>query len=180
MALLPDRLSDGDIYLRRWRPEIIDEMLEAVETSQTELRFWMPWAQGTPSREELLRVLTNGQELFDANKEWNYVIFENSSGELVGAGGLHFMEDPDCPEIGYWIRTDRTGRGYATAAARALADAAFRFFPDVQQVKIRMDQANVASAAVPPKLGFRLLKVEDREIKTEGQTGKGLVWVLDR
>jgi RimJ/RimL family protein N-acetyltransferase len=159
---------------------MIDEMLEAVESSQVELRFWMPWAQGTPSREELVKVLTNGHELFDANKEWNYALFENSSGDLLGAGGLHYVEDPDRPEIGYWVRSDRTGRGYATAAARALADAAFRYLPDVRTVKIRMDQANVASAAVPPKLGFRLLKEEEREIETEGHTGKGFVWVLDR
>jgi RimJ/RimL family protein N-acetyltransferase len=159
---------------------MVDEMLEAVESSQEELRFWMPWAQGPPDREELVSVLRNGHELFDADKEWNYALFENSSGELIGAGGLHVVEDPDAPEIGYWVRSDRTGRGYATAAARALADAAFRYLPDVRQVKIRMDQANVASAAVPPKLGFRLLKEEVRKKEAVGHTGKGFVWVLDR
>ncbi|MHB8517303.1 MAG: GNAT family N-acetyltransferase [Acidimicrobiales bacterium] len=180
MALLPDRLSSGDVYLRRWRPAMAEELLDAVTSSHEELRFWMPWAQGAPSRDELAHVLSNGVELFDADKEWNYVLFENSSGDLVGAGGLHVVDDPNCPEIGYWIRSDRTGRGYATAAAKALADAAFRHLVDVHQVKIRMDKANVASAAVPPKLGFRLLKEEDRTIEAEGHTGRGYVWVLDR
>ena len=180
MALLPNRLANADIYLRRWLPEMVDEMLEAVELSQAELRFWMPWAQGPPNREELVNVLTNGHELFDADKEWDYAVFENSSRVLVGSGGLHIVEDPDVPEIGYWVRSDRTGRGHATATARALGDAAFQYLPDVQQVKIRMDQANVASAAVPPKLGFRLLKEEDRKKEVEGHTGRGFVWVLDR
>ena len=155
-------------------------MLEAVERSLSELRRWMPWAQGTPSREESIKVLENGHELFDTDKEWNYALIQNSSGELVGAAGLHVVQDPDCPEIGYWVRSDRTGRGYATAAARALAAAAFQYLPAVRQVKIRMDWANVASAAIPAKLGFRLLAVEDREIETCGHTGEGLVWVLDR
>ena len=180
MALLPDRLTNADIYLRRWRPEMVDEMFDAVISSQVELRFWMPWAQGTPSREELVGVLSNGHELFDADKEWNYAIFENSSGDLVGAGGLHVVDDPSRPEIGYWIRSDRTGRGYATATAKALVDAAFRYLSDVHQVRIRMDKANVASAAVPPKLGFRLLKEESRTIEAEGHTGKGYVWIFER
>lgn len=180
MALLPDRLTSGDIDLDRWHRGMVDEMLAAVELSRSELRRWMLWAQGTPSREENMKVLESGHELFDEDKEWNYALMENASGHLVGGAGLHYVQDPDCPEIGYWVRSDRTGRGYATAAAGALADAAFRYLPDVQQVKIRMDQGNVASAAVPPKLGFRLLKEEDRDIETEGHTGKGYVWVLDR
>jgi RimJ/RimL family protein N-acetyltransferase len=47
-------------------------------------------------------------------------------------------------------------------------------------VKVRMDQANQASAAIPAKLGFRLDLEEDRPIVTKGHTGKGFVWVLDR
>ena len=159
---------------------MVDEMLEAVESSITELRLWMPWAQGTPSREETDKVLENGRELFDTNKEWNYAVFENSSGDLVGAAGLHYDKDPECPEIGYWVRTDRTGRGYATAAARVLVDAAFHYVPEAKHVKIRMDQANRASASVPPKLGFRLLEEEKRTLEAGGHTGKGYVWVLDR
>jgi RimJ/RimL family protein N-acetyltransferase len=159
---------------------MVDEMLEAVESSLAELRFWMPWAQGIQSQEELGKVLRNGHELFDTDKEWNYALFENSSGDLVGAGSVHFTEDLGRPEIGYWVRSDRTGRGYATAAARTLAAAAFRYLPDVRTVKIRMDQANVASAAVPPKLGFRLLEEEERKFEAEGHSGKGFVWVLDR
>ncbi len=43
-----------------------------------------------------------------------------------------------------------------------------------------MDRANRASAAVPPKLGYRLLDAEWREVLTPGHTGDGLVWVVDR
>jgi RimJ/RimL family protein N-acetyltransferase len=180
MALLPDRLSSGPLDLERWRPDMVDEMVAAAEASRDELLRWMPWAKVPPSREGNLVVFSNGSELFDSDQEWNYALVEKSTGDVVGSAGLHRVSDPDCPEIGYWVRSDRTGRGYATAAARALVDAAFRFVPEVPWVRIRMDQANLASAAIPPKLGFRLLRVEDREIETEGHTGKGYVWVLDR
>jgi ribosomal-protein-serine acetyltransferase len=106
------------------------------------------------------------------------MIFERHSGEVVGAAGLHVGTDPECPEIGYWVRSDRTGRGYATRAARALVEAAFSLLPEARQVTIRMDHANLASAAIPPKLGFSLQGEEVREVVAQGHTGKGFVWVL--
>ncbi|MHB1208122.1 MAG: hypothetical protein ACYC1I_00255 [Acidimicrobiales bacterium] len=43
-----------------------------------------------------------------------------------------------------------------------------------------MDRANLASAAIPPKLGYALAGLEDRDIIAEGHTGQALVWSLDR
>ncbi len=180
MAWLPDTLPAGDLELRRWSVAYVDELLEAIATSFSELNRWMPWAQTMPSRDQLRDALENGRVSFDANSEWDYVLFERHAGEVVGAAGLHVGTDPECPEIGYWVRSDRTGRGYATKAASALVEAAFSLLPGIRLVKIRMDHANRASAAIPPKLGFDLRGEEVRDIVTQGHTGKGFVWVLAR
>ena len=99
---------------------------------------------------------------------------------LLGGAGLHRRAGPKVGDIGYWTRSDRVGRGYATAAAKALTDVAFDLVPDIERVEIHMDRANEASAAVPRKLGFRLHHEEVRVIEAPGHTGIGLVWVLDR
>jgi len=89
----------------------------------------------------------------------------------IGVAGFYRIRRASRPpsEIGYWVRSDRTGRGYATAAARALTRAALQASPLVHRVQIRCDPANLASAAIPPKLGYRL-----------DEAGSQLVWVLDR
>jgi RimJ/RimL family protein N-acetyltransferase len=179
VALLPDRLDAGEIELQRARPEMADAVYEASIASFNQLHRWMIWASEAPTREALLAFLKFAQVSFDEDQDWNYALVEKATGDIVGSSGMHLKDDPVCPEIGYWVRTDRTGRGYATSAANALADAAFRYLP-VNQVKIRMDRANVASASVPPKIGFRLLAIEDRPLETPGQTGRGFVWVRDR
>jgi RimJ/RimL family protein N-acetyltransferase len=150
-----------------------------MAASRDELQRWMVWAGGEPSRERNLAFLEGSEKKFDDDLDWGYAMTEGD-GEVVGGCGLHPREDPEHPEIGYWVRSDRTGRGYATSAARALADAAFQNLPYIDQVKVRMDQGNIASAAVPPKLGFRLEREEDRPIETTGHTGRGFIWVLDR
>ena len=180
MTVLPEELPGAALVLRRWRLPMAGEMARAIERSALELQRWMPWARDDVSRAQLEHILIELEASFDNDTEWNYAIVETASEELVGSCGLQRVGDPLCPEIGYWIRSDRTGRGYATMSAGALARTAFQFLEDLERIKIRMDQANLASAAVPPKLGFTLDHEEDREIVTSGHTGRGFVWILRR
>ena len=69
------------------------------------------------------------------------------------------------------------GLGYATLAAGALTDAAFRHLPEVAITVIHCDVANRASARVAEKLGYLHAGDVDREILAPGQTGRGMVWV---
>jgi RimJ/RimL family protein N-acetyltransferase len=56
-----------------------------------------------------------------------YAITLRDSGELIGCGGIVMQETDQGiePEIGYQIRRDRQGRGYATEMARACMRYAF-------------------------------------------------------
>ena len=177
---MPDVLPAGPVELRRTRSEDLDGLMRALEVSQPDLARWLPWADPMPTREAEREFLEGRAAAFDADEEWGYFLVEPASGELVGGAGLH-PRGPGVVEIGYWVRSDRTRRGYATAAAGTLAEAAFEHLPDVQRVVIRMDQANAASAAVPPKLGF-VCEGEDplRDIVTSGHTGTGWIWARTR
>jgi RimJ/RimL family protein N-acetyltransferase len=180
VALLPDVLPAGAIELRRWRIGSLAALMNAIGASYPELQRWMAWAQTMPTAEQQRDVLEAGEAAFDADREWGYLLYEQSSGDLVGGAGLHRRGEPQVTEIGYWVRSDRTGRGYATATARALTEAAFSRLPDIERVEIHMDKANAASAAVPRKLGYRLDREVPRDILALAHTGTGLVWVLDR
>ncbi|HEY4927509.1 MAG TPA: GNAT family protein [Acidimicrobiales bacterium] len=180
MALLPELLPAGPVELRRWRPAYADALTEAVVASLTELRPWMPWAQDAPTVPGMTQVLTDGEAGFDTDEEWQFVLGEPGSDLVLGAIGLHRRGPPDTVEIGYWIRTDATRRGLATAASRALTAAAFAHLPFVTTVEIRMDTGNVRSAAVPPRLGFSFDRQVDQAIDAPGQSGRWLVWKMER
>ena len=175
--MLPEEIEVGalGLTLRRWRADDASRALAAVESSLAELRRFMPWAMETPTLESIGAFLgtvvsgaTLGFGLFDAG------------GELVGGFGLHDRRGPGILEIGYWVRSDRTGRGYATAGARALTDAALDAFPEVDRIEIRCDPANVASAAIPLKLGYRLDRTVVVEVEAAAQTGRQQVWAVTR
>ncbi len=180
VALLPDVLPAGPVELRRWRPAFVDAYIPAIALSFAELQRWMPWARVMPTPEDLHPVLAAGEAAFDADQEWDYTVYELATDTLVGGAGLYRGVEPVALNIGYWTRSDRTGRGYAAAAAKTLTEVAFTLIPGIQRVEIHMDKANVASAAVPRTLGYRLDHEEVRQIEAPGHTGHGFVWVLDR
>lgn len=75
---------------------------------------------------------------------------------VLGYCGLSLFPDIDgVPEIevGYRLRRDAWGRGYATEAALAVRDLAFRSH-DVERLVAIVDPANHASVNVARKLGM--------------------------
>jgi ribosomal-protein-serine acetyltransferase len=180
MALLPDHVSNSQLELRRWSVDELDALLAAVELSFDELHTWMIWAATMPTRSQMHDVITDDITRFDSNERWQYFVIERSTGELVGAAGLHRRGAPEELEIGYWIRSDRTRRGYATQAAGLLTTAAFDASTQIARVNISMDATNHASAAVPMKLGFTRQGEHERDVVTPGHSGRGAMWTMVR
>lgn len=179
--MVPALLKTPRLELRRWSLDDLDDVMAAIEASIESLQPWMPWAaSGVPSREIEQRAFQAGIADFDADIDWPFSLYEIGSETCVGGCGLHRTRAPDQVEIGYWIHADRQGRGYATEATKALVDMAFASLDWVEEVRVRMDVANIGSARVPAKLGFRMIAQEDRPIETSGQTGRGLVWSVRR
>jgi len=81
-------------------------------------------------------------------------------------GWFHFRPTRDAPhdiELGYRLRRDAWGQGYATEGSRALLHKGFAEL-DLPRVVARTMLANVASQNVMRKLGMRHARdfIEDR------------------
>ena len=102
---------------------------------------------------------------------------------MLGIVGLEWANpdrfDGGAIEIGYWIHADWCNRGLATRAARELTRVALSL-PEVEQVVIRCDVTNLASAAVPRKLGFTLDRIVEARVQAPGDSGQDMVWLRKR
>lgn len=178
--MVPEEIQVGayGLTLRRWQVTDAAGLLAALERSLPELRRFMPWAMEQPTQVSVETYLADAWTATQP-ETFGFGLFD-AGGEVVGAVGLHGRRGPGILEIGYWVRSDRTGRGYATAVARTLTEFSFRHFPQINRVEIRCDPANLASTAIPPKLGYRLDRTDAVDIEAEAQTGKQQVWVLER
>jgi RimJ/RimL family protein N-acetyltransferase len=175
----PEQIELGHLTLVRMTPRDAPAVVTAVNASLAQLRPWMPWAQVPATPESIGTFLVNADSQWEDFREFQYLIHDAPTEPIIGCCGLHNRIGIGALEIGYWVHADHMGRGVATAAARGLTDAALHL-RGVERVEIRCDAANTRSAAIPPKLGYRLDRVETRSPTTPGETDSHLIWVLDR
>lgn len=179
-SILPAVVPVGGLEVRVWRPGDAVALGEVITDSVEHLRPFMPWVAQEPLTEEARVELIRRWEVDRlAGGDAVYGVFRE--GRIVGGTGAHRSApgvrpiDSAAVEIGYWLREDEQGHGTMTRVVRALVDALLEV-PGLVRVEIRMDEANVRSAAVPDRCGFRLVGRERREPRAPAETGWGLVW----
>lgn len=152
------------LYLRPWRADDASVLLPILEANVAHLDNWIPAHVSAPAPLDELRARLAGfADDFAGQRSWRFAIFTADGSELLGEVDLFFrsangrvrLADADRLEIGYWLRSDVTGRGYATEAARAMLALAHTL-EGMKHVEIRCDPRNAPSAAVPKRLGFQL------------------------
>ncbi|HSK18583.1 MAG TPA: GNAT family N-acetyltransferase [Longimicrobiales bacterium] len=161
---VPDELLTERLHLRCWRRGDAVHLLPVLEVNVDHLQSWIPEHVAAPAPlPDLEERLAGFAADFRAGRNWRYGVFAPDDGDVLGeislfprsaAGRVH-IGAADRLEVGYWLRRDVTGRGYATEAARAMLSLAGSL-PGMSQVEIRCDPLNTASAAIPKRLGFRL------------------------
>jgi ribosomal-protein-serine acetyltransferase len=85
--------------------------------------------------------------------EWDFVITE--AGEAIGNIGLNrFIPLWRTCNVGYWMRSDRCGRGYMTEAASAAVEFGFTRV-NAHRIELSASPDNPGSWRIAEKLGFR-------------------------
>ena len=129
--LLPERhrpaeVLEGPSLVLRRADGPCAELSEALRASIPELRNFMDWAQDDPSAEDAVgEFLAICDRDWIADRAYNFHVFLADSDALIGNCALMRRVGPVAIEIGYWIRSDHAGRGYATEAAGILVEAAW-------------------------------------------------------
>ena len=163
--------------LRRMTVEDAAAVSAAATESLEHLRPWMPWAtpEGVSMEAQQLRM-SSARWSWGPDGDYEYGIFLDD-GRLVGVVGMHRRVGPGALEVGYWVHVAHLRRGIATTAARAATETGFTL-RGVRRMEIHCDAANVASAAVPARLGYVLARTEERAPEAPGEEGRRLIWVV--
>ncbi len=126
----------------------------AVLESQEALKPWMPWAVDVGSTEDYEIRVREGQIKYLGREDFWLLLFLKGTQTLVGCSGLHDANwQVPSFEIGYWLHTAHTGKGYITEAVNSICQFAFKHL-EAQRLLIRCDSENEKSAAVARRCGF--------------------------
>lgn len=148
------RIETKHLLVRCYNPSDAPLLAESITENIEHLRPWMPWAHSEPEPiEEKVARLKRFRGMFDLGQNFVYGIFNPENTKLVGGTGLHPRLGVEELEIGYWMHKDYINRGLVTESTAALIKVAFELI-QVHRIEIHCDPANIASAAIPRKLGF--------------------------
>lgn len=151
---IPMPIETPRLILRNVFPGDGKAMFEAKAESFKELNRWMPWAKELGTEEASEIVVRENHAKFILREDIMIAGFEKTSGKFIIGTGLHRMDwERGIFEIGYYVRTSETGKGYASESTNALIRYAFNALAATKITICHVD-GNIGSQRVIEKLGF--------------------------
>lgn len=148
------RIVTERLVIRCWDPLDAASLKLAVDGSLPHLRPWVGWAAGEPTPlDQKVAWLRKNRGEFDLGLDYLYGVFSHDESEVVGGAGLHLRQGFSVREIGYWIGSAHTHKGYATEVTRALIRVGFEV-DAASRIEIRCWPNNRRSRRIPEALGF--------------------------
>jgi ribosomal-protein-serine acetyltransferase len=138
-------------------PKISDAVAlnSAIIESIRELKKYLAWANKIPSTSDTQNNIENAIRLIETNADVRFLIFSKDN-DFIGSSGLHKIDwQIKKAEIGYWIRTTKSGNGFMTEAVNAIANYGINEL-GLQRIEIVCSGSNTKSRRIPEKLGFTL------------------------
>ncbi|WP_243384518.1 GNAT family N-acetyltransferase [Geothrix alkalitolerans] len=156
---VPTSVETSRLLLRHFRLEDAPALHEALVESIGELRkhlWFLPWVAEEQTLQSAEIRCRKAEANFLLRTDLPYLAFEKATGRLVASIGLHRIEwDLPKTEVGYWVRSTETGKGFASEGVNALTAWALNEL-GAKRVELVADEKNIGSRAVAERCGFQL------------------------
>jgi [ribosomal protein S5]-alanine N-acetyltransferase len=170
---LTTRLTTPRLLLRPPRTNDVGEIRRLLRKNAEHLR---PWSPAPPGAEDPASITEVSKTVLRQRREWkhgrtfSFMIAERDApATFIGKIALNGVMRGAMygAYLGYWIDTERQGRGLVTEAIRAVLD--FAFGPaGLHRVQAAIMPRNAASLRVVSKLGFRREGYAERYLQIAG------------
>jgi RimJ/RimL family protein N-acetyltransferase len=167
------------LRLRNWREEDVEPFIRHLNTAPV-----MRWLGGVRTEEQQHWVVRERFMRWQEERGFTFWLVERKEdGALLGFCGLKIADDAVSPvegslEIGWRLREDAWGQGYAKEAAQASLDFAFGTLAADRVVALTV-QGNTASWGLMERLGM-IRRPELDYVGAEWAEGPVIVYELRR
>lgn len=145
--------QDSDVEIRIATELEANLHFDAIQASCNEISAWENWCTKKYTLEDSRHYLIQSEYKRQRGIEFNYCLFDLSSGKLIGSVGLNRInKEYKAANIGYWIHSDFTGRSLAPLAVKAAARFAFNQLGMLRLEMVVME-TNIRSCRVAEKAG---------------------------
>jgi len=162
-------LTDSVITLRPLEHADRDAIYAAVIESIAEISPWLPWCHPAYAPSETASFIEGSIQWWAQRSQFAFGIFDAANGAFIGGTGVNQVNQQHrYANVGYWVRTSRTGQGLAPRALRLAARFSFETL-GLHRVEIAVEPENYASRRVAEKAGATLESIMRNRIFKRGQ-----------
>jgi ribosomal-protein-serine acetyltransferase len=175
-------LETGRLVLQRFSRRDAVTLDDAIRASLPDLNQWLPWARMDYTTGDTSAFIRESMLAWREDRAWDYSIrLREDPDRHVGNVSLWTVSKlGKITEIGYWIRSDETGKGICTEAVDRILREAFDAL-GYHKAVLRIAVGNDASDRVAQKLGFTREGVLREELLIRGNWVDHSHWsLLDR
>ena len=144
-------LESDLVILQKYTIEDVLELFEAISVSIERVYPWLPWCHPNYTIAETEAWLKTKPQRWNEGKEFGFSI-RDRQGKIVGGCGIGIGSQSWYGNLGYWLRTGFTGKGYATAATKLLAEFGIRDLR-LKRIEIVASVENCSSQKVAERAG---------------------------
>lgn len=146
-------LQGKQIYLRDFYPD--DWAAVHAYAADPAVVRYMSWGPNSPEQSMAFVASAVVTAAENPRTRFDLAIVLCANNELVGSAGIYLQPGkPYAAEIGYCLRQDAWGKGYASEAARLLVHFGFASL-GLHRISATCDPENTASARVLQKAGLQ-------------------------
>jgi ribosomal-protein-serine acetyltransferase len=139
---------------------------------------WLPFAHEDYSLKETKDFLRRCPKGWKKDTEYIFVILDSGDGSCIGVCGLNRIDLENLrANLGYWIRTSRTGSGIAATVTRLLAKWGFQELK-LNRIEIVVAIGNQRSQRVAEKAGAQREGILRNRIKIREDLHDAIMYSL--
>ncbi|MED7788633.1 GNAT family N-acetyltransferase [Francisella sp. 19X1-34] len=159
------------IYLEPIQEKHAIKMNGAINKSYFELKEWLYWLDKRPTKTDSLEFCKKTYQDFLDKSSMQFAIINNENNDFIGCIGVNtfnYQNNSEHLEIGYWINTQYTKKGYMLEALLGLIEYIKRNI-QYTNIVITTDTANISSNKLAINAGFSLFETKFNDIKKPNQ-----------
>ncbi|MGI9667885.1 MAG: GNAT family N-acetyltransferase [Acidimicrobiia bacterium] len=166
------------LVIRPFRRRDVAPMHDAIEASLADLQPWLPWVDGY-DRGVAQRFVRESVAAWADRRAFDFTIrtIDEPNRHIGNVSVWHTSLQNEIGEVGYWIRSDETGKGYGAEATTRAVQIGFEEL-HMHKVQLRIAVGNTRSDRIAERLGFTKEGILRDEVKVGNRWLDHTVWSL--
>ena len=149
------QLSNGTILIRPHQMNDARPCFEVIVESMDELMPWTFWCNADIAFPEIEQWVDSRPGAWLDDTSYEFAIIDCHKGSFIGNCGLVPVDLQNrMAELGYWVRTSQTHKGFATRASKLALKFAFDVL-HLNRIEFIVETRNTISQKVAEKFGAK-------------------------